>query len=175
MPASGFGAADGGEGALDLAVGFFALEGLAFVELAFAFAEGEEDFGVALGEINPQRQQGHAFDLEFAGEAVNFFFVEEEPARAERVNVPAVALFVGGDVGVVEPALGAIYLAEGVVNGGAGGAEALDLGAFQLDAGFECFADDVVAASFVVVNGRRHVGGSITGAGANPKFSLALS
>lgn len=162
-----------GEGAVGFAVGFLALEGLAFVVLAFAFAEGEEDFGEALGEIDPQWQQGHAFDLEFAGEVVDFFFVEEEPARAERVNVPAVALCVGGDVGVVEPALAAFDFAERVVNRGAGGAEALDLGAFQLDAGFERLADDVVAARFVVVNGRRHIDGSITGVVVNPKFSLA--
>jgi len=54
---------------------------------------------------------------------VNFFPVKQQSSRTKWVNIPAVAGFVGGDVGVVEPALAPLDLAERVVNGGARGAE----------------------------------------------------
>jgi hypothetical protein len=95
-----------GDGAVDFAVGDFAFEGFAFVELGFAFADGEFDLGAAAGvEVDAQGHEGGAFGLELAGEAVDLFFVQEQAARAERVHIESVAELVGGDVGVVQPAL----------------------------------------------------------------------
>ena len=45
--------------------------------------------------------------------------------------------------------------AERFVNGGPGGAEGFDLRALQFEAGFERFANEIVAAGFVVMNRRR--------------------
>ncbi len=154
-------AAGVGEGAVGFPVGFLALEGLAFVVLALAFAEAEQDFGVALREVDFQRNQHRALGVELPGEAVNFLLVEQQPAGAERINIPAVGLLVGRDVGVVEPALAALDFAESLINRSARSPEAFDLGAFQLDAGFERFADEIIAPGFVVLDGWRHVGGSI--------------
>lgn len=144
------------QGALDFAVGSFAFEGLAFVVLGFAFAEAELDFGEAFREVDFQRDKRHAFSVKLTGESVDFFFVQQQATRTQRINIPAVAEFVGGDVRVVQPALAALDAGERIVNGCSGVAEAFDLGAFQFDAGFVGLADEVVPAGFVIVDGRRH-------------------
>jgi len=57
-------------------------------------------------------------------ELLDFFFMKEQPARPDGIDVVTVAEFVGLDVGVVKPALAAFDTGEGLVDGGAGGAEA---------------------------------------------------
>ena len=142
--------------AVDLAFCGLAFERFAFVVLGLALAETELDFGETLGEVNPQWHQRHPFGVELTGKSMNFLSVEQQATWPKRVNIPAVAEFVRGDVRVVQPALVAFDSSEGVIDGRAGVAEALDLGAFQFDAGLERFADEVVSTRFVVVNRRRH-------------------
>src|ERR1051325_3465239 len=89
-------------------------------------------------------------------QAVDFLLVQQQPARAERIDVVAVAEFVGVDVGVIQPALAAFDPRKSIVDRRAGVAERLDLRAPQLDARFVCLGDEIVAAGFVVLDRRDH-------------------
>jgi hypothetical protein len=79
---------------------------------------------------------------------MDFLFVKQEPIRAQGID--------GSDAGVVKPDLAALDAGKGIVDGGAGVAEALDFRALEFDARLVRLVDEVIAAGFVVVNRRRH-------------------
>lgn len=90
-----------GDRALNLAVSGLAFQRFALVDLGFAFTNAELNFGVPLSEVNLQRNNRHAHGVDLIAETDDFFFVEQQAAGTERVNIVAIAEFVGIDVGVV--------------------------------------------------------------------------
>ena len=141
---------------LDFAVSGLALQRLAFVVLRLAFAQTDQDFRKTLGEINLQWEQRHALGVELAVEPVNFLLVKEKAARADRVDVVAVAKFVVLDVRVIEPTLAAFDASKGFFDGRVGGAKGFYFRAVEFDAGLVDVADKVIATGLVILNSRRH-------------------
>jgi len=80
-------------------LGFF-LQVCAFVELLFTFAEAEQDFDFAFGEMSLKRNEGKSFFGKFTVEISDFFFVEKQLAEAVGIVFLVGRWFVGGDVAV---------------------------------------------------------------------------
>ena len=108
---------------------------LALVVELLATAEANAELhAVVLVEIELKRDEGHALCAELAVKVVNLMTVQQEPALPVGVHVPHAAVGVGVDVHAMQPHLSPANEAEGVRDLGRALAQALDLGAGELDA-----------------------------------------
>ena len=148
-------------GALEFAVGFAAFEFFAFVELGFAFADGEGDFDFAVFPVEGEGKEGVAFDGGQGEEFADFGFVEEEFAGGFGLVVLEVAVGVFVDVGVVEEDFVVIDASKGVGDLAFAGAKCFDFGAVEDDASLEGVEDVEVAAGLGVGEDVGHGGGSV--------------
>lgn len=143
-------------GAAEFAVGFAFFDVVAFVELGFAFADSEEDFYAAVLPVEGEGDDGVGFGGGVFGEFANLGLVEEEFTDGFGLVVLAVAEGVLVNVGVVEEDLALVHAGKSVADLTAAGAEGLDLGAVEDDAGLVSGEDVVVAAGLGVVEDVAH-------------------
>jgi hypothetical protein len=119
------------------------------VELA-AFAQTEEDFGAAFGEVHFKRDQGQALFGGAVGEFFHLAAVHEELARPLGDVVEAVGLDILGDVAAHEPDFVLLDARVSFLQRKATGAEAFHFAADEHDAAFQRFDDFVLVAGFAV-------------------------
>ena len=76
--------------------------------------------------------------------------MQQKLALAQRINVENIALLVGADVHAFDE--GFVVLDEniGILEIGVAGAHGFDFGAFEGDAGFQCFKDEIIMPCFSV-------------------------
>ena len=68
----------------------------------FTTADGEFDFGSAIGQIHGERNDSEALDLGFLGELGNFGLFEQESTLSLGFVVMDIPLLVGFDIAVDE-------------------------------------------------------------------------
>lgn len=140
-----------GEGAFFLSAGFALRDGSALVVLTLAAGQTELELGVAALEVEPECDDGEAALGRAPQQPADLAAMQEELSRAARVEVVAAGGVVGADVHVVDPGLVALDGDVGVSKVHPVGANRLDLGAGEDDAGVEGLEDVVVVARTAVV------------------------
>ena len=104
----------------------------------------------AVLEVDGQGDQGHAVLHDPGLELADLLFVHQQPPDPVRVAVEDVALFVGADVHAPDEELAVLDDAEGILEIQRSSADALDLGARQLDARLVAFQHEIVVERFAV-------------------------
>ena len=126
---------------------------VAFVVLGFASRDAEEDFGVCSGEVEFERDEGDAFDIDGAGEFFDLSFFGEEDAVAFGAVVECASGLVRGDVDLVEGQAGGLEIDgdEALFEGAVAVADAFDFRSFQNDPYLHRVFDEVIMAGTTVV------------------------
>ena len=143
-------------GAFEFAVGIALFQIVAFVELQFAFADGEGDFHAAIFPIKGEREKRVALDGTQAEQFPDLRFVQQQFADGFGHVVLAVALRVFVNVRVVEIDLVFFHAGEGVADLAFAGAEGFHFRAVEDNPGLESFQNVVIAARFRVVDDVGH-------------------
>ena len=138
------------DGAAGFHVGGFFLQGLAFVDRIFPFTEGDLHFDEAVFEIDLERDESKAFFVDAAFEAQNLLFVEEQSAGAGGDMVEDVAVVVGLHGHLVQFGLAVLHLHVSFVDPDMALPDRFDLGAVQLNAGFELVQHMVIPKGLAV-------------------------
>ena len=102
--------------------------------------------------------------LDLLAQAANLRFVRQQPPRAARVFVEDVALLIGADVDPFCYQLAVIDIRPGILEVYPTGAQAFDLGADQLNAGFQRF-DHKVFVAHLTVDGNHFLSAFVLGHG----------
>ena len=100
----------------------------AFVELALALDQGNDDLGLALLEVDLEGYDGVPLLVCLGKQAIDLAFVEQEFSRAQRFVVVVVGKRVGADVHLVQKHLAVFDLGVGVLQVGLAHSQGLDLG-----------------------------------------------
>ena len=129
----------------------------------FALAQAQFQLDPAVLEVQRQGNQGVALQLALLAQTANLALVGQEPPFTAGIGVEDVAVVVGRDVHALDDQFAAVNVHPAVFQVDAAGTQALDLGAFQLDAGFQRFHHKVFVARFPVggdgFGGRFFLGG----------------
>lgn len=157
-----------GHGAGEVAFVFAFGDGAAFVVLLLAFAEADEDLGVAVFEVDLEGDEREALLAGLAVELDDFFFVGEEEAGTLGVVFARAGGAVGLDVdakdgerwgdGSAAGACAGVGADEAVDDGDFAVADAFDLWAAENEAALEGFEDVVVVPSLAVFDHAALVG-----------------
>lgn len=124
-------------GAVDVAFGIPRGGAGALVVELFALAEAQLQLDPPALEVERERHQGVALQLDLLREPPDLVFVRQQLAGAHRIPVEDVALFVGADVHALHHQFAVLHLDPGVLEVDRAGAQAFDLGAHQGDAGLQ--------------------------------------
>lgn len=129
----------------DFAAGLAGFDGVAAVVQFLALRQSQFDFGEsALGEIDPEGNEGQAFLLGLAEQLVDFLPVQEQFPHPDRIMVHDIAVAVGTDVTVVEEDFPVFHARVTVLEIDLAFPQRLDLRALQLDTGLEALFDEIV-------------------------------
>src|SRR4051812_28151899 len=138
-------------GTVDLPGGVAGGERLPLVVGALAASESDLHLRLAVLEVERQRHERQAALLRLPDELRDLGAVQQQLARATRLVVGPRALVVLRDVRVVQPHLAVADAGVGVDERGPPGAQRLDLGAGQDQAGLEQVLEVVVVPGLLVL------------------------
>ena len=109
----------------------------------FALAQRDLDLDAGVFQINGERNDGVAVELDLGGQPLDLTLVHEQAARADRVLIEDVALFIGADMHLPHPELSVLHAAPGVLEVQGAKPDGLDLRAEQLNARLEALLDEI--------------------------------
>jgi len=138
-------------GTIHTALGIPLGGGISLVVQLFALGQGQLNLDPAVLKVERQRYQGVAVPLDVAVEPHDLPLVHEQLALPQRIAVEEVALLVGADVQPDDEKLAVFDGAIAVLHVHRAGAETLDLGARQGDAGLEGLDDVVIVPGLAVL------------------------
>lgn len=142
----------------DLAVHFFAFDGIALVVLLLAAGDAKFDFGFAFLEIDGQGNERGALLAGRPGQSLDFAAMGQQLARALGLVIGYQrCLFVRVDVGVVEHQLTILDSREGILERRLTLAKRFDFAADQDDAALEFRVDVKLVQRPAVADPRREI------------------
>ena len=139
------------EAALDLPVGFGLRDGVPLIVELFTAAQPDLDLEAGALEVDLQGNQGIPLLGHQALELHDLLLMHKEAAIPQGLAVEDIAVLVGADVNADGVELTVYHLAVGVLEVDPATADALDLGAVELDPGLVFFVDEVVMPGFFIL------------------------
>ena len=139
------------EAALNLAVGFCLGDGVPLIVELFTAAQANLDLEAGALEVDLQRNQGIPLLGDQSLELHDLLLMHEQTAIAERLSVEDIAVLVGADVDTDGVQLAAGHLAVGILEVDTAAADALDLGAVELDPRLVLLVDEVVVPGLFIL------------------------
>ena len=136
--------------AVDLTARVLVCGVLPLVIQLFALAEGDLDLHAGILQIDGNRNNRVAVELDLLEQAHDLALMHQQAARAHRVFVEDVALLIGADVHLTQPELTVLDLTPCVLEVQRAETNGLDLRAEQLDAGLEAFLNKIFVKRLLV-------------------------
>lgn len=134
------------DGALGVALGGV---GTLVVEL-FALAQADFHLDAAMLEVERKGNESIALQLALLVQTPDLGLVGQQTPHPQRVLIEDVAVVVGSDVHSLDQKLAVLNIDPAVLQVDAAGTQALDLGAFQLDARFQRFEHEILVTRLAV-------------------------
>ena len=116
------------QGPIDLTLLIAFFQGFTLVMELFATSKPDQNLNPPTDEIDPKRHNRKPFPADRHGDLFNLAFMEQEFARAHRIDIELVAMIVGRDVELLEPSLAPLDLGIGFGDAPLALAKAFDLG-----------------------------------------------
>ena len=101
-------------------------------------------------EVERKRHKSVALQLALLVQPPDLILVGQQPPHPHGVLIEDVAVVVGGDVHSLDQQLAVLNIDPAVFQVDAAGTQALDLGAFQLDARFQRFEHEILVTRLAV-------------------------
>lgn len=138
-------------GARGFAISLFAFESFSFIIQLLAATHTDLELGATVLEINLGRHKGQPLFIDLLDQLVDLVAIEQKLARAQRLMVFAIPLFVGADVHVVDKHLAVANAAVGFLDAHLPHADRLDLGPLESQARFDRLINEIFVISLFIV------------------------
>ena len=137
-------------GAVDGALGIAFCNVIAFVIQLFTFAQSQFHLDPGIFKVQGKRNQCQTFLLKRSIQLENFTLVHQHLARTNRVLVKDVALFIGGNMHLLDKQFPVLNVTPAVLEVDLSLAQRFDLGTKQFDAGLVSLLYKIVMSCFSI-------------------------